>query len=77
MFLKFIDLRVFLISLSIGLLYVYLSTPTPTVIYVYPTPDNVQDIEYKDKAGNCFTFEAKEVTCPKDNKGVKKIPLQK
>ena len=77
MFLKFISLKIFLISLAIGLLFVYLSNPDPTIIYVYPTPDNVDKITYKDKAANCFKFNAKEVTCPSDKKNIKTIPLQK
>ncbi len=77
MFLKFISLRIFLISLAIGLLFVYLSNPEPTVIYVYPTPDNVDKITYKDKASNCFKFNAKEVTCPQNKSAIKTIPLQK
>lgn len=77
MFLKFISLRIFLISLAIGLLFVYLSNPEPTIIYVYPTPDNVDKITYKDKAFNCFKFNANEVTCPKNKSMIKTIPLQK
>ena len=77
MFFKFLSLKVFLISLAIGLLFVYLSNPEPTVIYVYPTPDNVGQITYKDKASNCFKFNAKEVSCPADKKNIKTIPWQK
>jgi hypothetical protein len=77
MFLKYISFKVFLISLSIGLLFAYLSTPPPTVIYVYPTPDNVNQMEYVDKADNCFKFEATEVKCPSDRSLIKKIPIQK
>ena len=77
MFLKYISFKVFLISLSIGLLFAYLSTPPPTVIYVYPTPDNVNQMEYVDKADNCFKFEATEVKCPSDRILIKKIPIQK
>jgi len=76
MFLGLINVKVFLISLFIGLLFVYLSTPTPTLIYVYPTPDNVNEIEYVDMANNCFQFEANKVTCPRDIKNVKDIPIQ-
>jgi hypothetical protein len=77
MFFKFINIRVFFISLAVGILFVYLSTPDPTIIYVYPTPDNVDKIKYKDKASNCFKFEANNVPCPKNNKDIKTIPLQK
>ena len=77
MFLKFISLKIFLISLAIGLLFVYLSNPDPTIIYVYPTPDNVDKITYKDKASNCFKFSAKEVQCPENKNSIKTSPLQK
>ena len=77
MFLKFISIKIFITSLAIGLLYVYLFNPDPTIIYVYPTPENVGQVEYKDKANNCFQFEANEVSCPKDKSKIKTIPIQK
>jgi len=73
---KYISFPIFLISLAVGLLFVYLQEPPSTVIYVYPTPDNVNDIEYKDQANNCYTFEAVEVTCPKDASQIHSIPIQ-
>ena len=77
MLFKYISFKVFLVSLSIGLLFAYLSTPPPTIIYVYPTPDNVNQMEYVDKADNCFKFEATEIKCPSDRSLIKKIPIQK
>lgn len=77
MFLKYISFKVFLVSLSIGLLFAYLSAPTPTIIHVYPTPDNVSSIEYVDKANNCFKFDATEVKCPSNKDLIKNIPIQK
>ena len=76
MFLKYISFKVFLVSLSIGLLFAYLSAPTPTIIHVYPTPDNVSSIEYVDKANNCFKFDATEVKCPSNKDLIKNIPIQ-
>ena len=73
MFTKFISLPVFITSLAIGLLFVYLTEPPPTVIYVYPTPDNINNVEYKDKADTCFQFESNEVNCTKNSKI---IPVQ-
>ena len=77
MIFKFVSLPVFLISIAIGLFFVYLSQPSPTIIYVYPTPDNTDRVEFKDKAGNCFQFEAQEVNCPSDRTTIKSIPVQK
>lgn len=70
---KYISLPLFIISLTLGLLFVYLSSPKPTVIFVYPTPNNINGIEYKDKANTCFKFDANEVSCSKD---AKTIPIQ-
>jgi hypothetical protein len=79
MILKFINFKVFIISIAVGLLFVYLSTPSLTIIYVYPTPDNVGKVEYKDKANNCFQFDAIETACPTGimAKAAKTIPVQK
>ena len=77
MFFKYISFKVFLVSLSLGLLFAYLSTPEPTIINVYTTPDNVSKLEYIDKANNCFKFDATEVKCPSDKSLIKQIPIQK
>jgi hypothetical protein len=71
-----ISIPVFIISLSIGLLFVYLSSPPPTVIYVYPTPENINKVEYKDKADNCYQFKSTEVSCVNSD-DIKSIPIQK
>lgn len=73
---KFIDFKIFIISLAIGFFLVYINQEKQTVIYVYPTPDNIDKIAYKDKASNCYTFTSQEVTCPKNEKLVKNIPYQ-
>ena len=71
---KYINFPVFIVSLVLGFIFVYLSAaPTETVL-VYPTPENAGKIEYKDKAGTCFSFKAMEVSCPKT--GMKVIPIQ-
>jgi len=77
MFFKYISFKIFFISLSVGLLFAYLSSPTPTTIFVYPTPDNLDQVEYIDKANNCFKFSAKEVKCPTNRDSIKNIPIQK
>ena len=73
---KFIDLKTFIISLALGLLFVYLWQPKQSIIYVYPTPDNVEKIQYKDRANNCYKFNSMEVQCPSDTNKIKNIPLQ-
>lgn len=76
MIFKYINFRVFLISLVIGTLFVYLSAPLPNIVYVYPTPDNVNKVEYVDKADNCFKFNAIETECTLNKDLVKDIPIQ-
>ena len=73
---KFIIVPVFIISLAIGLFITYAIAPKPDIIYVYPTPDNVDKIQYKDKSGSCFGFTYKEVSCPNDKSAIQQYPLQ-
>lgn len=64
MLFKFIDLRYFLISLSVGLLYIYLTEDFKKVIIVYPHPDNINKYTYVDKVDNCFNYELNPNDCP-------------
>jgi len=73
---KFIDFKLFFISLAVGIFFVYINQPSPTIIYVYPTPKNLDKIQYKDKIGNCFEFESKEVKCPTNKDEITSIPIQ-
>jgi hypothetical protein len=73
---KYIDIRVFLMSLTIGLLYIYLAEEYKKVIIIYPTPDNIKDYQYRDKTDNCFTYNLKEVKCPADDNLLHKIKIQ-
>jgi len=45
-------------------------------IYIYPSPENVDKILFKDKAENCFYFEETSVKCPNDVSLISKIPIQ-
>ena len=76
MIFKYIKFSAFLLSLALGLLYVYLSSPDSNNVMVYPTPDNVGKVEYKDKVGNCYLFTSEEVSCPSDKSKIKSIPAQ-
>ena len=73
---KFIDFRVFIISLGLGLLFVYIYQPKSTTIYVYPTPDNINNIQYRDKANTCYKFESTQIKCPKNKNKIHSIPMQ-
>ena len=71
---KSINWMVFIVSFLIGLVFIYLSSSPVEDVYVYPTPENSGTMEYKDKAGNCYVYQAKPQACPKT--GIKYIPIQ-
>jgi len=73
---KFISIPVFIISLAIGFFVAYLTTPTPQIIYVYPTPDNIGKVQYKDEGGTCFGFTARKLKCPDKRELIRKYPVQ-
>jgi hypothetical protein len=76
MILKFINIPAFIISLAIGFFFVYLYAPDKRTIFVYPTPETADLLQYKDQTGNCFQFKQTQVTCPKDESKISKIPAQ-
>ena len=73
---KFLNIPVFIIALSIGLFLSYILNPEANVIYVYPNPDNEDKISYKDKADNCFHFRSKLVNCPDDVSKIRSYNIQ-
>jgi len=76
MLFNYISLRAFLISFAVGLFFVYALGPEIKTIYVYPTPENVNKILFKDKADNCFHFVEEIVECPKDKSKISVVPIQ-
>lgn len=73
--LQSINLRVFLLSFVAGLLILYYVMPQEEMIYVYPTPENVDLIQYKDRADNCYAVRKEEVICPSESE-ISHIPVQ-
>jgi hypothetical protein len=71
-----ISLPIFLVSFAIGLFFAYVMGPDMKVIYVYPTPENVDSILFKDKADNCFQFKQVNVECPQDESFLSSVPIQ-
>ena len=73
---KLFSFPVFLISFAIGILIVYLTSPPPRPIMVYPTPENVSELLYRDQASQCYRFMPKEVKCSSKSKTMSQIPPQ-
>ena len=73
---KFIIFPIFIISFIVGLLYNYISKPELKKVYVYPTPDNIANLQFKDKSDKCFSFKAKQVMCPKDEKQIESYQVE-
>jgi hypothetical protein len=65
----------FIASFVIGLFFVYMIGSENKKIIVYPTPQNITKIQYKDVAENCFSYVSKEVPCP-ENGNFSTIPVQ-
>ena len=70
---KLVYIAAFIASLILGTIFLYLSPTEYKTVVVYPTPNNLNKIQYKDEIDNCFQFSAKLVDCGKD---VKKIPIK-
>ena len=75
-YMKFINIPVFIISLAIGLFVTYVTSEPTKSIFVYPNPDNIDKLLYKDKADNCFKFKAEEVKCPEDTNQIRSYNIQ-
>lgn len=73
---EFIHLPLFLISLALGLFFVYVIESPQKEIYVFPTPENINKLQYKDKAGNFFEFTHEEMECPMEENMIEKYIVQ-
>ena len=76
MLLNYISFPVFFISLVIGLFFTYIMGPEMKVVYIYPSPENVDKMLFKDKADNCFYFRPNEVKCPLHESEISQVPIQ-
>jgi hypothetical protein len=73
---KFINVKLFILSLLIGLFAVYIFMPDMRIIRVYPTPENVSILQYKDQTDTCFSLKQTEVSCSEHKDNITKIPIQ-
>ena len=72
-----ISLPIFLASFSIGLFFIYVIGPEKKTIFVYPTPENYANTQYKDISNQCFKYKPIETQCPMNPFSIKTIPMQK
>lgn len=68
-----INIKAFLLSFLFGMIYIYMSSPSPQEIIVYPTDDNRDLFQFRDKINNCFHLKQNVVKCSND---AEEIPMQ-
>lgn len=73
---QYIDIPAFFISFAVGMFFVYTTFDDRRKIMVYPTPEGVEHVLYKDKSDQCFAFHQTEVKCPSNPTQISKIPVQ-
>ena len=71
--LSFLNIPVFFFSFLFGIIYMFAIAPTKKEITVYPTDDNTNLFQFKDKVSNCFQLQPSNTKCSKD---VEDIPIQ-
>jgi hypothetical protein len=76
MILNYISLPAFLISFAIGVFFIYILGPDMKSIIIYPSPENVDKVLFKDNAENCFKYKQTEVECPSDKSLISSVPIQ-
>ena len=64
----------FLASFVIGFIYTMYLDPKHKVV-VYPNPDNIDQIQYRDHAGSVFMYRMNKVKCPASSE-ITKYPVQ-
>ena len=73
---NYISIPLFLISFAIGLFFIYILGPEKKTVHIYPSPENVDKVLFKDEAGNCFRFHGTNVECPTDESLISQLPIQ-
>lgn len=72
---QFINIKVFLISLSLGFLFVYLMGAHKKIVHIYPSPENWEKVVIQDKSQSCYKYVQNNVDCPSEDK-ITQFPIQ-
>lgn len=72
---KYLNVKIFLVTLILSLIAVYWYQPEARVVYRFPNPDNSGKLTYQDGDKNCYKYEANEVKCPSDPNLVLEHPV--
>ena len=67
---KLISVPIFIVSLCVGILMVYITAPKQDIVFVYPTPDNISKVQYKDNSDTCYEYKQNEIECPSDTSNI-------
>ena len=73
---KFINKKIFVCSFFMGILFILFFEQEKDKVFVYPTPDNIKDVEYVDKNNTCYEYNEELVECPLDSSKIKSVPIQ-
>lgn len=76
MLFDYINFKIFLISLAVGLFFVYIIDVPKKVIYLSPNIDNIDKVNYKDDSDNCYKYKAIQVKCPSNPSKIEKVKIQ-
>lgn len=64
---KFISISALLASFLFGLFFIYMWGDEQHPVYLYPNPENVYSVVYKDKAGSCYVYKPILTECTDDS----------
>ena len=72
----FVDPLIFIISFSLGILYLYLNPTESQIIIKYPTIYNAGKIKYTDDSDMCYIYDVIPTDCNVDKNLIFNVPLQ-
>lgn len=67
---------IFFISLAVGLFFVYMVQPKYKEVLVFPTPENINKVQYMDNSSTCYEFEEQEIACPANKEEIENYHVQ-